>query len=160
MNAIILQFVAGPGWESGAIEWFSQGVVSHVDCVLDNGNLLGARSDVVDGVPAGVQIRPGSYVNGEQTVRAVLPAPSEMINRFYELCRAEVGKPYDSSGLIANFVFGRNWREADSWWCSELQGAMLERCGWFSSPLATPTNKLTPAGLLLACSARVPVEMP
>jgi hypothetical protein len=160
MDAITLQFVGAGDFGSELIEWFSQGQVSHVDAVMADGSLLGARSDHVGGAPPGVQIRPANYENFERVIRVVMPCPDDMAARFYDLIRAEIGKPYDSEGLLADFVAGRNWRDPGSWWCSELQGAMLERCGYFASPLATPSNKLTPAGLLLACSARVPVAMP
>jgi hypothetical protein len=160
IDAITLQFIGASDFSSRVIEWFSQGVVAHVDAVLDDGSLLGARSDLVGGAPAGVQIRTPNYENFGIVVRAVLPAPPEMVAKFYELIRAEVGKPYDTEGLLANFVAGRDWRDPGSWWCSELHGAKLEACGYFPTPLATPSNKLTPAGLLLACSARVPIYMP
>ncbi len=159
IDAITLQFVGADDIGSAAIAWFSQGVVSHVDAVMDDGTLLGARSDEVGGMPAGVQIRPADYEKFARVVRVVLPAPSLIVSKFYGHLLGEIGKPYDSEGILA-FVFGRNWRDTSAWFCSELQGAMLERSGYFPDPLATPSNKLTPAGLLLACSARVPVLMP
>lgn len=159
IDAITLQFVGAKGLASDIIEWFSQGVVAHVDAVMDDGSLLGARDDEVGGKPSGVWIRPANYMPFERVVRVVLPAPTIIVERFYGGILAEVGKPYDSEGLIANFVFGRDWRDPCAWWCSELHGAKLEQCGYFPTPLATPSNKLTPAGLLLACSGRVPVYM-
>lgn len=150
---ITLQFVGAGGIGSALIEWFGAGEVSHVDAVLPDGRLLGARSDVVGGVAAGVQIRPPGYETFDKIVRAALPADAVLTAWFYHLLHGEIGKPYDSTAIAA-FAAGRDWREPDSWFCSELQAAMLERCGWFPFPLATPSNKLTPAGLLLACSAR------
>lgn len=158
-GAITLQFVGAVDLASHVIEWFSQGVVAHVDVVMDDGSLLGARDDEVGGKAAGVWIRPQNYMAFERVVRVVLPAPAIIVERFYGFCLAQCGKPYDEQGILG-FIFGRNWRENDSWFCSELVGAALEQCGYFPNPLATPSNKLTPAGLLLACSARVPVYMP
>lgn len=158
-DAIVLQFVGASDLGSEMIEWFSQGVVSHVDAVMSGGSLLGARSDEIGGKPPGVQIRPANYENFARVVRVVMPCPGAMADEFYRLIQAEIGKPYDKEGILA-FIVGRDWRNPQAWFCSELQGAMLERCGYFESPLATPSNKLTPAGLLLACSARVPVHMP
>lgn len=159
MSEIVLQFVGADDPGSRAIQWFSQGICSHVDAVLDSGELLGSRSDSVGGKPPGVQIRPADYEAFSRVVRIYLPAPDEMVSDFYALIRGEIGKPYDSEGILA-FISGRDWHDSSAWFCSELQGAMLERCGYFASSLATPSNKLTPAGLLLACSARVPVAMP
>jgi hypothetical protein len=50
---IRLQFVLGTGLSSQAIAWFSAGHFSHVDAVLPDNRLLGARSDVVGGKPPG-----------------------------------------------------------------------------------------------------------
>lgn len=158
-DSITLQFVSTADFGSKVIEWFSAGQVAHVDAVLEDGRLLGARSEAIGGAPPGVQIRTANYEDFSVVVRAVLPAPADMVAKFYELTRAEVGKPYDEEGIIA-FIFGRDWRDDSAWFCSELVGAMLERCGYFPNPLATPANKLTPSGLLLACSARVPIVMP
>lgn len=159
IDAITLQFVSTSDFGSRVIEWFSAGQVAHVDAVLDDGRLLGARSETIGGAPPGVQIRTPNYEDFSVVVRAVLPAPAEMVSKFYDLTRAEIGKPYDSEGIVA-FIFGRDWHDPSAWYCSELIGAMLEGCGYFPSPLATPANKLTPAGLLIACSARTPVVMP
>jgi len=157
---IRLQFVAGKGISSDLIEWYGAGCVSHVDAVLDDGSLLGARSDVIGGKPAGVQIRPPGYEAFSLVIPVVLPVElPAMTAEFYRLLRAEIGKPYDETAILAFFT-GRDWRAPDSWFCSELQATMLEQCGWFPTPLSTPANKLTPAGLLLALSARVPIVLP
>lgn len=158
-SAVTLQFVGAADLGSEMIEWFSAGVVSHVDAVMPDGSLLGARSDGVGGKPPGVQIRPANYENFARVIRVVLPCPDEMAARFYEFIKDQIGKPYDEEAIIA-FVAGRDWRDPSAFFCSELQGLGLERCGYFATPLATPSNKLTPAGLLLACSARVSVNMP
>jgi hypothetical protein len=52
MGVITLQFVTSRELESSAICTFQRGWCSHVDSVMDDGRLLGARSD------GGVQIRP------------------------------------------------------------------------------------------------------
>lgn len=48
-ESIKLQFVREKDLSSQVIAWFSAGHVSHVDTVLDDGRLLGARSDRVGG---------------------------------------------------------------------------------------------------------------
>lgn len=155
---IKLQFVGATDLGSGAIKWFTQGEVSHVDIVLPDGSLLGSRSDTIDGIPPGVQIRPTGYAVWEKVVGVSLSCPPDMETDFYRFATAEIGKPYDELGILG-FVFGRNWRDDKAWFCSEYGGAMLEKCGYFPTPLATPANKLSPSGLLIACSARVPVVM-
>lgn len=157
-DAIVLQFSEQGDFGSKAIAWFTQGTVSHVDAIMPDGTLLGARNDSIAGIPAGVQVRPSGYAPFSHVVRVVLPCPRQMSADFYQLCWGEIGKPYDSEGILG-FIVGRDWRDPSAWFCSELVGTMLERSGYFASPLATPANKLSPAGLLLACSGRVQVNV-
>ena len=76
---------------------------------------------------------------------------------FYSILQDQIGKPYDTTAIAA-FVTGRNWRDPGSWFCSELACAALERAGIFPGELVSPANKVTPAALLLVCSAFVAVE--
>jgi len=155
---ISLQFVGADGLSSEAIEWFSHGRFSHVDSVLDDGSLLGARSDVVAGVPAGVQIRPPNYEPFKRVLRVELPAPKTVVADYYAFVRGEIGKPYDSDGIVA-FVLGRDWRAPDSWFCSELVARALEVSGFLLYPLASPANKVTPSELVQILSVCVPITL-
>ncbi|MHB8674545.1 MAG: hypothetical protein ACYDAK_12835 [Candidatus Limnocylindrales bacterium] len=157
---IALQFLHGGDAASRLIEWFSHGAgYSHVDAVLPDGRLLGARSDNVGNAPPGVQIRDPGYVAGTPVLTLHLPADTPQETVFYDFLNAQIGKPYDALGILA-FVGGRDWRAPDSWFCSELCAAALEACGYFPWPLASTTNKITPADLLLAISARDNVDPP
>ena len=151
MKAIRLQFVREPGIPSQVIAWFSAGHLSHVDAVLDDGKLLGARSDSVGGQPPGVQIRPPGYANFLLRIVMAMPATDEQNAVFYAFLHNQVGKPYDSRA-IWGFFFGRNWRETDSWICSELQAAGLENAH-ITPQLYLAANKITPVSLALAASA-------
>lgn len=148
---IVLQFAASAGLSSELIEWYSHGSYCHVDTVLPDGTLLGARLD------GGVAIRQPGYEPFLKTLRVELPADDSVTAIYYEFVRAQVGKPYDTTALVGNFVAGRNWRDADSFFCSELVGLGLELAGYFPGPLSTPANRLTPSDLLLALSAVVPL---
>jgi hypothetical protein len=149
---ITLQFVRGADFGADAISWFGHGAdFSHVDTVT-RGGLLGARSDVVGGAPAGVHVRDPSYVAGARALlRVDLPCSPEVAAAYEAFLTAQIGLPYDSEGILA-FVVGRDWRGPGAWFCSELVGAGLEASGYFPYPLATPANKLTPPDLLLALS--------
>jgi hypothetical protein len=151
---IVLHFSAQADLGSELIRWFSHGAYSHVDSALPDGRLVGARSDVCLGIPAGVQVRPPGYAGFSRVLRIDLPADDNVTNAYYRLLAAEIGKPYDMRA-IAGFASGRDWREGGAWFCSELSTAMLERSGWFPFPLATPANKMDPDDELLAVSARV-----
>ena len=148
---IVLQFVSGEGIESEAIEAYSHGVVSHVDAVMPDGKLLGARLE------GGVQIREPDYEKFDRIVRVQVPTLPTVVDDFYDWLKTQIGKPYDIAAIAA-FGFGRNWREDGTWYCAELIAAGLER-HYFPYPLVSPTNRITPADLLLVLSALVPVHL-
>lgn len=156
---IVLQFVRGKDFGADAIAWFSHGAnFSHVDTVLPDGGLLGARSDVVDDVRPGVRVRNPSYVGDCRTLRVELPCAPAIERAYLEFLHAQIGKPYDVEGIM-DFIGGRDWHEPDAWFCSELAAAGLEHAGYFEYPLTTPTNKITPSDLLLALSARTKIDV-
>jgi uncharacterized protein YycO len=148
---IHLQFVLGTGLPSRGIAWFSAGHFSHVDAILPDGSLLGARSDQIGLVPPGVQIRPPYYETWKERVVMTLPASSIYDSQFYAFLKLQLGKPYDKTA-IWGFVSGRDWREEDSWFCSELLSAALEVSGACPN-LYAPRNKITPAALATVMSA-------
>lgn len=151
--SIVLQFVSGNDLGARLIKWFSHSAeFSHVDVVWPDGKLLGARSDLVGGAPPGVQFRDPAYVEGQETLRVEIGAADVERQAFYDFLLMQEGKPYDMTGILA-FVLDRDWQEEDSWFCSELITAALVHCGHLRYPLVTPTNKITPADLLLICSA-------
>jgi hypothetical protein len=157
---MILQFVHGGDLGAKAIEWFSHGACfSHVDTVWPDGRLFGARSDIIGGAAPGVQFRAPQYVGNSVTLQVSLNVERALDDAYYTFMLAQEGKPYDMEGILA-FVSGRNWRQPDSWFCSELVAAGLEQCEYFRTPLATPSNKMTPPDLLLALSARLPITLP
>lgn len=148
---ILLQFVSERAFTSEVIGWFSSGHLSHVDAILPDGSLLGARSDRVGGRPAGVQIRPSGYLPFDRKVIFKLPATPRQENLWKSFLLGQLGKPYDKKAIWA-FAFGRDWREQDSWICSELQMAALEACG-VSPSLYLTANKITPVAAALVASA-------
>jgi hypothetical protein len=130
---------------------------SHVDTVLPDGQLYGARSDKVGGQPPGVYGRDPSYVSGLTVLRILLSMPPAMEAKYFDFILSQRAKPYDKSA-IWGFGLGRDWREDDSWFCSELVGAGLEACDYFGHPISLEANKITPADLLLALSVKSPLE--
>ena len=69
MGAITLQFVTSSDPESWAIRTFERGWMSHVDTVMDDGQLLGARS------AGSVLIRPPNYETFARVERVVIAVP-------------------------------------------------------------------------------------
>ena len=158
MTAIVLQFSYQRDLGADLIAYFGHGAgFSHVDAVLPDGSLLGARSDVCQGSMPGVQIRPPHYIDFDRVLLVSLDATEDQLSAWNNFLQAQLGKPYDMEAIVG-FAVGRDWRAPDSWFCSELQAAALESAGWFPFDLATPANKLDPDDLLLAISARMKVE--
>lgn len=149
--SIRLQFSRQADPISSAIAWFTQGDLSHVDAVLPSGSLLGARSDKVGGIRPGVRMRPPHYTEWALTVTFEIPCTEAQALDFWGFLYNQIGKPYDTSA-IWGFVFGRDWREQDSWICSELQAAALEHAG-IAQPLYLTANKISPNSLCLLVSA-------
>lgn len=157
-SAITMQFVGGEGLGSKIIAWFGHGLpVSHVDTVMPDGSLLGARSDRVGGRPPGVQIRPADYEPWKYRLRMVLPCPEPMAQKYYAFVQSQLYKPYDQPGLFGAFLFDRDWRTPDAWWCSELNARGLEPdvSGYLGHMLASPANQIDPMSLLLVMSVFV-----
>jgi uncharacterized protein YycO len=152
MPEIVLRFARARGLSSDAIAWFGHSWPSHVDSVLEDGSLLGARLE------GGVQVRPPGYATFSRVLVVRLPTSPAIAAAYYDFLSHQVGKRYDVAGIAA-FVAGRNWRTPDSWYCSELVAAALEAAGYFAAPLATPSNRITPADLLLVLSGRVEVPV-
>jgi len=151
--AIVLQFVQGTGFGAALIKFYDHGLYSHVDSVLPDGTLLGARDDEVGGMPSGVQIRPADYLGSETVKRITLPCTDAQADAYYAFVRSQIGKAYDETAIIA-FAVGRDWRTPDCWFCSELCAAGLEASG-FVFPLSSPANKVAPDDLLMVVSALV-----
>lgn len=149
-NAVRLQFVQGRALSSSAISWFSSGHFSHVDIVLEDGRLLGARSDAAGGVK-GVAIRKAGYEKWNKVVMFSVPCTLAQRTNVHDFAVKQVGKPYDHLAILG-FMLNRAWRDTDSWYCSELAMATLEQAG-ILGPLYLAANKITPVAAALAISA-------
>lgn len=156
---ITLQFIRGTDLGAKAIEWFGHGLsYSHVDTVMPDGRLYGARSDKVGGAPAGVQYRDPSYTQDAGKLHIVLNTTPEQDAAYYAFLLKQQGKPYDKLSIIS-FIIGRNWQDNDSWFCSELVAAALVKCGFFPWPLAVTSNKIDPTDLIFAISVKQNLDL-
>jgi hypothetical protein len=136
---------------------------THVEVVLPDGSLLGAHA------VGGVQIRPAGYDKDTTTHELIVLISFKMDmtaaqepaydsaaiyeKKFYDFLHAQIGKPYDFTG-VAGLAVGRNWREDDSWFCSELVARALEEAGFFEH-LTSSANHVSPRDVLLMLSSRV-----
>jgi hypothetical protein len=154
------QLVRGRGFFSRTVGWFGAGYYSHIDVITPQNMLRGARSDVLGGIRAGYEDRPQAYERWAACTRYTIEVPLGTWVKYWEFSDAQLHKPYDKHGLIDSFVFGRDWREDDSWWCSEEVAANGEYAGLWVIPLEK--KKVTPgdcADLFIGKQAAVE-EMP
>jgi uncharacterized protein YycO len=153
MATITLQFSTGNDLESWAIRSFQRAWPTHVDYVLEDGQLLGAR------FPDGVQVRPSDYMKFTRTERVDIVVPYFKETAFKTFIKEQVGKPYDWLAIISFSCIvacNRNWRQEDAWFCSELIAAAFEYSG-ITRQLAPTINRLTPRDIYLVVSAIAPV---
>lgn len=163
---ITLRFVASRDLASDLVLLGEHdGWATHVEALMPDGTLLGSLLE------GGVQARPMGYDKGAATRELYVsfesgvtlvpqphPIPVRLLEKdeaFYAFLRAQIGKPYDKLGIVG-FVFGRGWHAGGSWFCSELQTAALEACGYFY-PLASLNSHVSPRDLLLVLSSRIPI---
>jgi hypothetical protein len=146
---IRLQFVLGASLSSRAVAWWGQGVggFSHVDAVLDDQTLLGARSDRPGGTPSGVQRRRANYEAWVRREVLTLPNSSGEQPAWQAWLITQIDKPYDM-GSIWGFFIGRNEHQPGHWICSALQTAGLERANRLPR-LPLHTSQVTPDSLRL-----------
>lgn len=163
-----IMVVAGRELSSRAIEGFGGGRWSHMANILSDGTVLDAFSQRMhlEGkwYEAGVQLRPAGYLEKKYRRWAMFQAPYDSYLDYEEWSRAgmhQLGKPYDSDGIIA-FAVGlftgryrdRNYVHAhpersSAWFCDELCAHM----GIVASQLPQPPHELrlstlTPGGAL------------
>jgi hypothetical protein len=148
---IRIRFVTGNDFISNAIRIGERdGWATHTEAFVD-GAWVGAHID------GGVEARPPGYDRATLTRELIVdletsPATAEAFEMFLA---EQIGKPYDTTAVIG-LGFGRNWREPDSWFCSELIAAALEACGYLPK-LSAPDNHISPRDLLLVLSGRVAI---
>lgn len=152
MPNLELSFVTEPTIGSAVIRWFSHSNYSHIDIIVD-GHRIGARSDKPVNGLTGVERRPIDYGTFSRDDRLLIPVDGPHELDALEWLFKQIGKPYDTTGLFASFLFDRPtpWRDESSWWCSELGMAYLEHAG--IKPCRTPVNRITPNDLYLYAGA-------
>jgi hypothetical protein len=157
---IKLQFSRSTENISKLIAWACRSPFSHVDAVLDDGNLLGAsdspNAPVITGNPSGVAIRPPDYQPFAIRRIAHVYVPARVEARFYDILRSQLGEPFDNSAMHAVFSSHvsdpRDWKDESAWFCSELKAWSFEEAGALDVPPLISKNRVTPPDLLLIIS--------
>ncbi len=139
------QFATEDSIASAIIRWYTWSPFSHVDLVLPDGSLLGAR------LKGGVQIRQPGYAKFTKTARYCVEVEEDQANMLYNIARLQVGKPYNTRAILA-FAF-EDYPDAGgaSWDCSELQIWLLFKIGIKALNLNPEhVNRITPRDLLMS----------
>lgn len=125
--ALRWQFVLGEDLSSQLISWYGQGYGgwSHVDLILPDGHLLGARSDRVGGAPPGVQIRTPDYAKWKRRTVLTLPCSPVQASTAVNFAVSQVGTQYDGMDILG-FILGRELATKGRWICSALQLVVAE----------------------------------
>ncbi len=148
---IQIQFSTETNIASKVCHYYDHVWCSHVDAVMPNGGLLGAK------LLGGVKIRPN--VGFHKTLLVELPTTVEIYDGFYSFLRHQLGKPYDLGSIFA-FMTNRDLKDDDSWFCSELIVVALAKSGYLPYPLFAKYNKITPQDLMILLNAFVPIGEP
>lgn len=159
MSEIAVDFLAGTGWSSYWIEraGFPSGGYSHCASVLSDGRYLDARSDTLDGVPPGVQIRHPDSERWIRKCRVTLQVTPAEYASWEGNLRAKVTDKYDKDAILG-FLEGRSIHTAGQWICSALAVNGIQHVGrsWTAPhlglvpfPLRVPSHEISPDVLLL-----------
>lgn len=123
------------------IQLFTWSDFSHVDAVLPDGSLLGARAQ------GGVRIRTATYLGTAKTARFHVALSEAQTAAVWTFLRAQIGKPYDFTAILG-LLARRDWQNEDKWFCSELIAAACAAAG---SPLVRELqDRITPRDLLIS----------
>jgi hypothetical protein len=157
---IRLQFSRSTENVSKLIAWACRSPFSHVDYVMEDGNLLGAsdspHAPYIEGNPGGVAIRPPDYQPFAIRRIANIYVPFRVETKFHELMLSQLGEPFDNHAMHAVFkpdnTGHRDWKDASAWFCSELKAWGFEEAGALDVPPLISKDRVTPADLLLIVS--------
>lgn len=158
--SIKLRFVTGNSTVSSWIRAAEFGfIATHVEAVIPpEGVLNGTLSRMPGGylgsvAPQGVFVRPVGYDAGFTWEAFVdVPATNQQVEEFFKVGSLQIGKGYDEVDLMSDFVGGRNWRDPNKWWCSELMAYMLEEVNLIGN-IVLPVQKISPRDLALILSS-------
>lgn len=145
-TTVKIQFSTQKCWDSSIIRHVTWDGDSHVDLVLPpDGLLLGAR------LSGGVQIRVPNYSKFTSVNVWAVSMPEENANKIYDAAMSQIGRPYDKMAIL-NFVLHRkrDWRETQSWICSEFVAWAFEQGGWPLLNPAIPFDHISPRDLKLS----------
>ena len=152
---VCYSFVYQGGILSAAIARFgfvTRGV-SHVDCVMPDGSLAGARSDRIKppgsniAIEPGFRIRPDDYEHWERRDIVRLWVSKTAAKKRLAWIKHHIGDPYDT-GAIIGFLLGHADHDRGAYICSAAATASAVAGGIIGKP-PVPVSQITPNDLRL-----------
>lgn len=139
---------------SWGIRAFTWSKWSHFEFLIPGEGYLGAhlgecRTPEGLVIPSGVQIRPFDYDPGCTYQLADLECPDSIRDKILAAATSQIGKPYDLTALFG-IVAHRDWKEPDSWFCTELGEWACETGGLPLLNDAGEFNRITPGMLYMS----------
>lgn len=146
-------------WGSSLIRRTNHSPFSHIDIMLEDGNLLGASHNPAAPTvaayprsnPCGVAVRPPEYQRFRYRRQMVIS--THHADDVRAIALTQLGKDFDGGSLKEfisdKFPGNRDWRLDNHWFCAELVAFCLEVADVFNGPLPWPKNRVSPTDLLL-----------
>ena len=135
LSCVVLQFSSEPKLHSALIRWFTNSKFSHVDFVMPDGKLMGAR------FRGGVQIRPKDYTTFTNIERYAVY--TDKADAIYAYAQSKIGTPYDFEALFA-FAFNKNWENDNKLFCSNFTAISFKEGGLLSLNPDADVKRITP----------------
>jgi hypothetical protein len=148
--SVRLRLVRGMGWDSKFIEWGSRSCFSHAELI----NAAGTKTFGAQ-LKGGVRFRyvtDRCYRNVERWEIWEIPTTLLQNREIAEFIGKTNGLPYDWKAIVSFALGERDWREPDSWFCSEWYMRMLEVAGVAKVPAEEPVDRIDPGDLYLIVS--------
>ena len=155
MTEIAVDFRLGPDLSSRIVSFWGEGYggYSHSASLLASGIYLDSRSDVVAGVPPGVQLRHPDSEPWIRRRRATLAVSTEDYWKWEGRLRSHLNDAYDPASIWA-FITGRNTPGTKGHWiCSALVLDGLQALDLIPTDFPVPLHQVTPNALLLVLAA-------
>jgi len=144
-----LVFMATPeSWLSRAVMFDTEGAVSHVAAMMDDGLFMsanygqGVRRTRDQDELAGVKMQ----------ISVDIPMPWQQYSKWRDYLYSQNAKPFDTEAL-AGIALHWDIHTQGALYCAQLQVSALRFCDYFARPLAQKWHMITPVVLLLMLQA-------
>jgi len=157
MAELVFQYSTSTAFTSKIIRRLTHSQFSHIDLVLPEGLLGVSGKDKSIGDSGGVLVRKfGCWPYLFPPKLAHVQCSDEVQKKTIDWAVSQIGRPFDKKALYHFLreraglkLIGRDWRDPNSWFCSEFQIRAAEIGGLFSYPLIVNKDVVSPQDTLL-----------